>query len=330
VISELSAPATGASNGTYLFVAQSPDGTVQELVLRLQPVENQFLEPNVMFQGRVMESLALTTSVPVPEVLWKEPEPTVLGAPFLVMTRIPGRVLSDSHHDSGWATQLSDAERRCLYNSAIDDLANLHSSPISSELRFLARPGKGSALERHMAWLKRWHAWAARGRSLEIIDEGLTYVLATCPADWGDARPGNMVFSDDMTVAALLDWELAATGPSEIDLGWWLMFEESQTTARGVPRLSGVPDEQETIARYEDNREVRVTNLDFYKTLAALQFAIIVLRFVDMQIASGALPANTTMGTRSPVTQMLAGYIGREPLPLSPDYEAVLRSRTQT
>jgi aminoglycoside phosphotransferase (APT) family kinase protein len=334
-ISDLEAPGTGASNGTFLFEAFDPQGASRQLVLRLQPEENQFLDPDVMFQARVMEDLGSCTTLPVPKVLWKEPAPDVLGAPFLVMERIPGRVLSDSHHDSGWATTLSADELRRLYRSAIAHFARLHSFPVTGRLAALRRSGDGTSLERHMAWLQRWHAWAAKGRTLEVIDEGLAYVLANSPDDrseavhWGDARPGNMVFADDLSVAALLDWELAATGPPWMDLGWWLMFEQSQTSARGVPPLIGVPDEVETVALYEQFSGTPVPALGFYKTLAALQFAIIVLRFVDMQVAAGHMPSSTTMGTRSPVTRMLAESIGLDPPPLSPDYEAVLQSRRQ-
>jgi aminoglycoside phosphotransferase (APT) family kinase protein len=332
-LSEFEAPATGASNGTYLFEARRTDGSTEQLVLRLQPKENQFLDPDVMFQAAVMEMLAAHPSVPVPSVLWKEPSPDVLGAPFAIMDRIPGRVLSDTHHDSGWATELPADARRRLYDSAIEHLALLHRVPVTDEMGFVRRPGDGTPLDRHMEWLQRWHAWAARGRALEVIDDGLAYVLRECPADpsevivWGDARPGNMVFGDGLEVAALLDWELAATGPRGIDLGWWLMFEESQTSARGIPPLSGVPDEQETVARYEQVAGVAVADLGFYKTLAALQFAIIVLRFVDLQVAAGLMPASTTMGTRTPVTGMLAASIGLDPPPLSPDYEVVLAAR---
>jgi aminoglycoside phosphotransferase (APT) family kinase protein len=331
-ITDIELPGTGASNGTYLCTIEV-DHDRRDLVLRLQPGENQFLDPDVIFQSRVMEAIAANSLLPVPRVLWKEPDPRPLGAPFFVMDRVQGRVLSDSHHDGGWALDLSPDQRGHMYASTTAAFATLHSIRVGEHFEFLRRPGQGSALQRHMQWLQRWHHWAARGRSLEIIDDGLRFVLESCPADgsehviWGDARPGNLIFADDLSVAAVVDWELAATGPAEIDLGWWLMFEESQTTARGIERLPGVPDEASIIATYESLRGVTLRPLDFYKVLAKLQFAIIVLRYVDMQIAAGKMAADTTMGTRSPITRMLADAIGLEPPDSSPDFEAAVRPK---
>ncbi|HMG41448.1 MAG TPA: phosphotransferase family protein [Acidimicrobiales bacterium] len=318
VLDEVERPATGASNGTYLCAARLPDGGRRDLVLRLQPVENQFLDPDVMFQHRVMEMLSAHSGLPIPVVLWAEPDPAVLGRPFFVMERVRGRVLPDSHHVEGWALDLQPDERARLYDGAVRALAELHEVPVGDHVAFLRRPGTGTALDRHMAWLVRWHRWAARGRALPVIDAGLRYVLDTCPDDpsehviWGDGRPGNMVFGEDLSVAAVLDWELAATGPAEIDVAWWLMFERSQTVARGVEPLPGVPDAEEIVGCYEQLRGVRLADLDFYRVLAELQFAIIVHRYVDMQVAAGLLPPDTDRARCSSPALMLAESIGVE------------------
>jgi hypothetical protein len=46
-----------------------------------------------------------------------------------------------------------------------------------------------------------------------------------------------------------------------------------------------------------------------------------------MQIAAGKMAADTTMGTRSPITRMLADAIGLEPPDSSPDFEAAVRPK---
>jgi aminoglycoside phosphotransferase (APT) family kinase protein len=322
-VGEISAPSTGASNGTFLCVVDVDDATPLDVVVRVQPHENQFLDPDVIFQAGVMEALASASPLPVAPVLWKEPDPTVMGAPFFVMGRVHGRVLPDSHHASGWALELTAGERSRMYDATVQVLAALHDTPLVATFEFVRRSGSGTALARHMQWLQRWHEWAARGRALPVIDEGLAWVLEHCPDDadesviWGDARPGNMIFADDMSVAAVLDWELAATGPGEIDLGWWLMFEESQTAARGVAPLTGVPDGPAIVARYEALRGREARNLDFYRTMAALQFAIIVQRYVDVQAGAGLMAFDATIGGRSGPGVMLAEAIGL-PAPTDP------------
>ena len=309
-------PPTGASNGTFLCGVLTPDGARRDLVLRLQPIENQFLDPDVLFQSRVMAALARNSRVPVPTVVWEEPDAAVLGTPFVVMDRIDGDVLSDSHHSDGWALDLRPEQRAAMYDNSVDVFVTLHTTPLSEPLQFLRRPGTGTAVDRHVQWLQRWHAWAARGRSLPVIDAGLRYAVENSPDDpaevvlWGDARPGNMLFRPDMSVAAVLDWELAATGPGEIDLGWWLMFEDSQTVARGVPPLTGVPSHDDIVTRYEQGVGRSVRDLDYWRVVAALEFAIIVQRYCDMQVAAGRMDPDSTLADESPAMRLLAEGIG--------------------
>jgi aminoglycoside phosphotransferase (APT) family kinase protein len=49
-----------------------------------------------------MRILDADTDIPVPPVLWYEPDPGYLGAPFLVMRRIEGRVPTDMPPWTSW------------------------------------------------------------------------------------------------------------------------------------------------------------------------------------------------------------------------------------
>lgn len=51
---------------------------------------------------RLMRILDADTDIPVPPVLWYEPDPGYLGAPFLVMRRIEGRVPTDMPPWTSW------------------------------------------------------------------------------------------------------------------------------------------------------------------------------------------------------------------------------------
>lgn len=318
-LADMEVPQTGASNGTFLCEVLLPGDGHRSLVLRLQPVENQFMDPDVLFQSRVMRTFAAQSPIPVPRVIWEEPDFGVLGAPFIVMERVDGAVLSDSHHSEGWALELSPDQRAAMYAATTDVFVALHTMPLREEFYFLRRPGRGTAAQRHVRWLTRWRDWAASGRNLGIIDDGLTYAIENCPDDdsegvlWGDARPGNMLFRPDMSVAAVLDWELAATGPAEIDLGWWLMFEDTQTIGRGVSRLEGVPSSAEIIRRYEAGIGRSVRNLDYWRVIGALEFAIIIRRYCDMQVAVGRMSPNDDLASDAPAMRLLAHGIGATP-----------------
>ncbi len=59
------------------------------------------------------------------------------------------------------------------------------------------------------------------------------------------------MFADDCSVAALVDREGATLGPPEIDVAWWVMFDEYLCEAQGFTRLEGIPDTAGTFARYQ-------------------------------------------------------------------------------
>jgi aminoglycoside phosphotransferase (APT) family kinase protein len=127
---------------------------------------------------------------------------------------------------------------------------------------------------------------------------------------WGDARPGNIIFGDDLSVVALLDWEGATIGPPEIDVGWWLMFEEFLCEAQGLTRLDGVPDRDATIARYQELSGRPVEEIRYYEILAGLVLALINSRLADLMIAGGRLEPAVAGEFVTRVTDMTARWLG--------------------
>jgi aminoglycoside phosphotransferase (APT) family kinase protein len=321
-VSDLSLPKAGYSNETIFARARWVDqlGAThdQAFVLRVQPSGHQlFVEPDAMRQARVMECLA--GYVPVPTIWLTEPDATVLGAPFFLMHRVPGRIPSDvpSWHEFGWTTELSPDERARLYDSGLAALADLHRVDWHDRLAFLEPAGEGTALDRYIANLERWYRWCepVRRFSTDVIDAALDHVVRNRPAtdaaliSWGDARLGNMIFSQDLSVAAMLDWEGAAVGPPEIDVGWWLLFEEYLCEAQGLPRLHGVPDREATILRYEELSGRSVTAITYYEILAGLVFSLINSRLADLMISSGRLEPAVAAEFVTRVTDLTARWL---------------------
>ena len=73
----------------------------------------------IMLRGQAATMRAVRAhcpAVPVPEVLWDEPDPGVLGAAFFVMERIDGVVPPDilPYNFVSWVTEASDEERARL------------------------------------------------------------------------------------------------------------------------------------------------------------------------------------------------------------------------
>lgn len=304
-LGELSQPDAGYSGRTVFATATwtAPDGERrrEELVVRVQPPEQQlFVAPDALRQARTMRGLARRPGVPVPVIWFTEDDPGVLGAPFYVMGRVHGRVPGDvpSWHARGWTTELTPEQRRRLHDNGLAALVALHRVDWCPELGFLAADGTGSALDRYLARLERWYEWCGPSRRFgpEILDAGLAWVLDHRPDDpgevvvWGDARVGNICFAEDLTVAALFDWETATIGPAGIDLGWWLMFERYLCEAQGLRRLDGVPDRDATIARYRELGGAEIPDIDYYELLAGVVMTLISSRLADVLVDTGRVP----------------------------------------
>jgi aminoglycoside phosphotransferase (APT) family kinase protein len=301
-LAELSQPDAGYSGKTIFAGATwtAPDGgrCQEELVFRVQTSDQQlFVAPDALRQARVMSALAGHAGVPVPKIRFTEADPQALGAPFYVMDRVRGRVPGDvpSWHRKGWTVELSPAQRARLHDNGLAALVALHRVDWRPGLGFLYPAGAGTALDRYLAQLERWYEWCGPSRRFgpDVLAAGLRHVLGNRPDDpggavvWGDARVGNMCFADDLSVAALFDWESATIGPPGIDLGWWLMFERYLCEAQGLRRLDGVPGRAETIARYQQLGGAAVPDIGYYELLAAVVMTLITSRLADVLVDTG-------------------------------------------
>jgi aminoglycoside phosphotransferase (APT) family kinase protein len=325
-------PRTGNSNETAFFELAWNEGGQhrrERLVARIQPSEYQlFLDADVLWQYRMMEAIAAHSTLPVPPLFWSESDPAVLGGPFFIMGHVDGQVAAErpSYHRVGWVVDLVPSERERLAHNAMSVLAEVARLDWRRGFEFLSDGIQASALRRYLRWVRDWYTWAARGREMPLLQAGLDYLDAhqpeenSCGIVWGDARLGNMIIADDLTVAAVIDWEMATLGPREVDLGWWLFFEEFLTDGFGLAPLDGIPRRPEMISEYQSLTGHQVHDIEYYEILAAVRMAIIVIAGTDGQIRSGRLPASTTVATNNPATQILARHLGLSEPRLAPEY----------
>jgi aminoglycoside phosphotransferase (APT) family kinase protein len=329
-------PAAGQSSDTILFTAswtQADEPHRQDLVLRRQPQGGIFLTPDAVREARILQGLEVGSRVPVPHVLAHESDPTLLGAPFFVMTKVAGRVpvAKPSIHAVGWLTELTTEARERLWRSALDVVVAIHDVDWRSTHAFLTDAEHNTTgLDAHVDRLVEWYEWTVDGRTFPITDAALDAIHSRRHSIgtgapvlvWGDARPGNMIVGDDGCVAAAIDWEVATVGPAGIDLGHWLFFDAFATTAAGVDRLPGWPDRQATIDRYEQLSGRTIEDLEFYELLEEFFIATTLIRQADMRVTKGLAPPDTRMGHDNAVTQMIARRLDLPVPELSPDYIA--------
>jgi aminoglycoside phosphotransferase (APT) family kinase protein len=215
--------------------------------------------------------------------------------------------------------------------NGIDAMAALHALDWRETHPFLGNTSEpGGGLRAHLDQLTEWYGWAARGRPYPITDTALAYLQAGIGQLqdtrevflWGDARPGNILFADDQSVAAVLDWEGALVGPRALDVAYWLMSDLFHADAIGIARAPGWPAQHEVLARYREASGCDVTDIDYFIVMGAFFMGTTLIRATDNGIAAGRLPPGSTMGHANTLTQILADRLGMAIPPLSPDFIA--------
>jgi aminoglycoside phosphotransferase (APT) family kinase protein len=315
-VGEVSIPGlSGFSNETLLFDAtwDAGDGPVTRgLVLRVEPSGHQVF-PSTEFdtQVQVLRALHAEGSVPVPEVLWFEEDTSVLGDRFVAMARVEGRVPPDSptYHAEGWFPELSPEHRGRIWTNGIDTMAAVHR--IDREAVGLGAIAPVTP-EEQLELDRAYRRFAAEDHPYPEVDEAFDVLAASmppAPADpalcWGDSRIGNMIFADDGSVAAVLDWEMVTAGDPVQDLAWYLLLDRHHHEAYGIPRLSGLPDRQASIARWEQAGGRSAEHLEWYELLGAARYAAILTRVMKLLDATGVMPGAAEMAYDQTGSQLL-------------------------
>ena len=313
----------GFSSETFVVDLRDRDGTPRRQVLRTVPEGiTTFRDYDLGRQVACMRQLA--GHLPVPSIEAYEQDPAVLGRPFYVMGFVDGRIPDDNPPYTlvGWMTEADADEQRRIYTSTLDAIARLHRlDPAAAGLDGLAYPDLGAdGLTQQLAFWTDLADWAGQGRPMPTLDAARAWLLDNLPADpgpdvvnWGDARVSNTVYVSGEP-AALLDWEMAAVGPGEVDLGWYLYMDEQLSEALGAPRLPGWPGDEALVARYEQavGREVR--DLDWYRVFAGFRFATVMMRVAQRMLAAGHVPEDSDVERNNLATRQLARVLS-EPEP---------------
>jgi aminoglycoside phosphotransferase (APT) family kinase protein len=323
-VGPLSGPAaTGFSSDTMLFdLSTEEDGRpkTRALVCRAEPTGfGVFPSYDVARQYRIMQALA-PTEVPVPAMFALERDPSLLGAPFFVMGRIDGRIPTDNppYHTGGWMTESAPEERASIWNSGLDTLAAIHrQDPAALGIDFLDAPPRGADTVRwQLDFWRRYYDWVAEGRPFPTLEAAWTWLEANrLPATeerslcWGDSRIGNMIFADGRCVA-VLDWEMATLGPAEMDLAWYLLLDRHHYEGMGAPRLVGLPDRAESIARWEARMGRKAPNVAFWEVFAAWRFGVIMARIGAQMQHYELMPPDSSFARDNTASRLLASMLG--------------------
>ena len=278
----------GSSNQTLVLDARWTSGgrpASGGFVVRMAPAGLRLYHHyDLDAQYRTMAAVA-ATPIPLPPLVGYEPDPGVVGEPFYVMAKVEGQAPPDlpPFTVAGWVHDAPAGVQAQLYQSGLDVLARVHRLDVGR----LDLPDLPWGFDDLLDRTEAWYRWAAGPGGHPVLDQVLAWLREHQPADpspdvlnWGDARLGNMIFAGTAPVA-ILDWEMAAVVPGEVDLGWWLFLNRHHTDGMGVPRLPGFPTDVETVERYGAARGMAARHVQYYEAFAGFRFAIIFLRAMD-------------------------------------------------
>jgi aminoglycoside phosphotransferase (APT) family kinase protein len=231
---------------------------------------------DVLREARLLRALE-HTPVRSPSVLAVCDDPGVIGAPFYVMERIHGVVVTDTLPEP-----LDNPDQRArIADELIDALVELH----DVDWRAVGLEGFGKPTGYLERQLRRFTGLWEHNKTRELpeVEQVGQWLRENMPESppativHGDYRLGNTMLAPDAParLIAIFDWEMATIGDPLADLGYmmihWIQRDDpsvGQFNLHSVTQLEGFPTRDELIARYEERSGRSMHALRWYVTLA--------------------------------------------------------------
>ncbi len=255
--------------------------TIERLVLKIPPAgvrrQNNF---DVLRQVPLLQALE-RHGVLAPKARYWSDDESLFGAPYLMMSRLDGGAMPDLFGpDAGKG--VVDAGRQ--FAQAIDTLADIHAID----------PGELSgwnAVRLAPAEIDHWIGVLRKSDDPDWISQGLAVremLRRAMPDDiplgivHGDFYTNNWIYDSAGNFTGVVDWEGASLGPKLIDLGWVCMMYDAAgwgPTRRNT--MGWHPGPEDFIARYARRTGTDLTDIGWYRALAAYRLACITAYYLE-------------------------------------------------
>lgn len=290
VVAGLDRPSAGYSSETVVIeVSWWRDGNRvdESLVLRMAPPEAGTLRRFDLVAQREAQLAAAGAGVPVAHPV-VETDPIWLGTPFMVMPRVEGHIMGSVPHLDRWLNGQSRFDQSRLYRAFLATLAAVHRAELDDAPSVPRRDNRAE-----LDYWAEYLDWSSPGSPNATLVEALQWCRRHRPAEeppptllWGDARFENVVFGEDLSLRAVLDWDMATVGAPEHDLAWFTSLDLTMHHLFGT-RIDGFPSREETIALFEEDLGRAVLDLEWYETFAMVRSTAIMTRIGFLQLEAG-------------------------------------------
>ncbi len=254
------------------------------MVLRLPPLDPTFPGTDLSAQAAVQNAVA-AAGIPAPAPTVFVSDVRWIGTPFLVMPRVSGFIPGPAPVFDPSITGASPERQRSYVDGLLETLAAVHA--VDWRASGIGPLLPGPTLDGALDHWTRYVEWAGEGAPLPVLGAALSWcrrhqppaavgdvvggAVGDAPAlIWGDPRLGNLVFDDGGSVHAVLDWDLAAIGPPEMDLGWYFGLEFMMDRLFGQ-RVPGFPERAEAVETYQQRSGHTVRNLAWHEVFALVR-----------------------------------------------------------
>ncbi|MBI5667159.1 MAG: phosphotransferase family protein [Chloroflexi bacterium] len=295
--------AGGVTRDTWLIHARV-GSDIERLVLRrdmMAELDERALERDQEF---LLMNAVHAAGVLVPRPRWYCAEPTILGAPFLIMDYVEGVSIGSQVVN---LPELADA-RRALPEQMGQQLARIHAMN-TDKLTFLPRPREGyspaqeALLQLRAALVKMGvHnpalTFALRWAEKHLPPEGEVVLLH------GDFRVGNFIV-DKEGLKGIVDWEFGQLGDPYQDLAWPCV--RGWRYGNGMLPLGGIGQREPFLRAYEQasGRTVDRNVVRFWEILGNLRWGVAALAQAHRHLSGKDTSVElASLGRRSAETQL--------------------------
>lgn len=251
------------------------DGVDQRLVIRLAPPGvRKSGNTDVLRQVPVLAAMD-EAGVPVAPAVWSSDDPQWFGTDAYVQRFVDGRPLT--RVDGAW--QLGNDDPLPFLRNQIRALGAIHAVDWCERLADWEQPKK---LDEEIAHWRRLVPKMAEEHTQRIAERLADRLVATIPdapdvgVFHGDFHPTNVLFLDDATVSAVVDWEICGIGAQLLDISWLSMMLDARCwDLPDGQGLQGDIDSSWILGQYQEASGRNVEDAPWFKALACYRFGVI-------------------------------------------------------